>query len=40
MSTRETPDPKSTLQYWIDLCKKLHEENERLKERLKSFYGY
>jgi len=33
-------DPRTTLKYWVDLCRKLQEENERLKEKIRAFYGH
>lgn len=41
MSDEQTPavDPRTTVAYWQELCRRLYEENERLKERLRVFLG-
>jgi hypothetical protein len=31
-------DPRTTIEYWVALCMKLQEENERLKEKIRTFY--
>lgn len=38
-------DPKKesvqeTIKRLHEICKKLHEENERLKEKIRTFYGH
>lgn len=32
-------DCRKTIEKLLELCKKLHEENERLKEKIRVFYG-
>ena len=40
--TEEQPevDPRTTVEYWFKLCQKLMQENEELREKLRSFRGY
>lgn len=39
-SEKTKVDPKTTIDYWVKLCQKLHKENEELKEKLRSFRGF
>ena len=32
-------EQRRVIKFWIDRCKKLEEENEQLKEKVRSFYG-
>lgn len=44
MSEKKEQENKETVRETIDrlhkICKQLHEENERLKEKIRTFYGY
>ena len=33
-------EQRKVIKFWIERCKKLEEENEKLKEKVRSFYGH
>jgi len=32
-------EQRRVIKFWIERCKNLEEENEKLKEKVRSFYG-
>lgn len=39
-SQESVEELKKLLKLWMEQCKKLEKENERLKEKLSAFLGY
>ena len=33
-------EQRRVIKFWIERCKSLEEENEKLKEKVRSFYGH
>jgi len=33
-------EQRRVIKFWIERCKDLEEENEKLKEKVRSFYGH
>ena len=41
MSEEKKPETvQETIKRLHEICQKLHEENERLKEKIRTFYGH
>lgn len=36
---KQLQEQRKVIKFWIEHCRKLEEENEKLKEKIRAFYG-
>lgn len=36
---KQLQEQRKVIKFWVEHCRKLEEENEKLKEKIRAFYG-
>lgn len=37
---KQLQEQRKVIKFWVERCKTLEEENEKLKEKIRAFYGH